>query len=111
MDDILKKFGVKFEDLNTVERDTLLGWVEAMNQNKLTLSTVKEYISRMKDSVAEQLADEPEFERVLIFSFPNRKQILLKARLRNYILFESLLESPERAKKAVEKAVANIKTK
>jgi len=109
MDDILKKFNLKMDDLSSAERDILFGWVEALQQNKMTVSKVKDYITSMKVALEEKLADEPEFVRVFIFSVPNRNQIFMKARLRNYIMLEAFLESPEKAKIAVEKAVANIK--
>lgn len=110
MDEILKRFNLTMDDLTSKERDTLFSWMEALQQNTMTLTRVKEYLTQMKTSLIESLADEPEFISVFIFKLPNRNQIFMKARLRNYILLEAFLESPERAKKAIEKAIGNIKS-
>jgi hypothetical protein len=93
IDKILERFGLKYEDLNAVEKETLNNWLNALSQNNLTIEKIREYIKAMKESV----------ERELTKTDHNTKQdIFLKARLRNYILLEDLLSSPERAKKSIE---------
>ena len=99
MDEILKKVGLKFEDLNTVERDTLYSWMESLNKATLTLDSVRSYISAMRDGVEAELS---------VSKLEKHNDIFLKARMRNYMLLEAFLSSPEKAKKALEKAVAGI---
>lgn len=107
-DTILEQHNLRFEDLTIEERQTLLTWVTALEQGQLNLDKVRSYISDMQSSVSQALVDEPEFNYIFIFKVPNRKQILLKARLKNYILLESLLSSPERAREQINKTLAGI---
>ncbi len=99
INNILEKFGLKYEDLNAVERETLNSWMESLNKNELTLMGVKTYIESMRDSVEDQLAKT---------DLNSKQDIFLKARLRNYMLLEALLSSPEKAQKALERAIAGI---
>ena len=99
MDSILKKFGLKFEDLRPGERETLYSWTESLQQNQLTVDGVKAYISAMKDTVEQELTK---------VNHNSKEDLFLKARLRNYLLLEAFLTSPEKAKKALERAVAGI---
>lgn len=108
VDDALEKLGLKYEELSPVEKDTLFNWDDLLKKNAVTLDTVKEYLERMRDSVEEELVDEPEFNRIFLFRIQNRKQILLKARLKNYLLLLALLGTPEKAKKAIEKQLAGL---
>lgn len=107
-EEILNKFGLKYEDLNTVEKETYNSMISGIKQSSLNSEKLKEYVSRMRYAVEEELVNEPEHIRIFIFKFENRKQIYLKARLRNYMLLEAFLESPKRAKEALERALAGI---
>jgi len=100
MDDLLKKYGLKYEDLNITEKETLNEWLTALNQGQLTLDKIKDYIHTMKDGVEQELTK---------IGHENKQDIFLKARLRNYMLLEAFLESPERVKKLIEKSLVNIK--
>ena len=112
IDELLAKFGLTWDDLDTPghggERDYLMSMVTALEQTPITIQTIKEHIAFNKDLIEQQLIDEPEFNYIFIFKIPNRKQILLKARLRNYLLLEALLSTPERAKKAIEAQLAGM---
>ena len=111
MDEILQRFGLKYDDLNVAEKETLNTMLSSLQQKQLTVERVKEYIHSMRDAVEDELENEPEFTYIFIFRVPNRKEILLKARLRNYRLLEAFLYSPDKAKKAIESAVAGIPPK
>lgn len=109
IDDILEKFNLKYEDLTAVERETLNTWLEALDKSKLTLQGVKTYIATMRDAVEQELTKEsmkrPSFW-AFVFNF--RKDNLLKARLRNYMLLEAFLSTPEKARQALERAMTGI---
>lgn len=99
MDEILQKAGLKFDDLTIAERDTLFDWSKSLQSKQLTVGSIKSYIQSMRFSV----------ERELTETGHNSKQdILLKGRLRNYMLLEAYLESPEKAKVALDQALAGI---
>lgn len=99
MDKILEKLGLKYEDLNHAERKTLDKWMETLNQGRLNVESVKQYVVSMREAVEEELSK----------SDINTKQdIFLKARLRNYLLLEGFLTSPEKAQKEIENAIQGM---
>lgn len=100
--------GIDIETLNSVEKATYLKMLEQVQSAQLTPDRLRDYIISMRDAVARELIDEPEFNYIFIFKVPNRKQILLKARLKNYLLLESFLLSPEKAQEALESMISNI---
>ena len=99
LDKILQKIGLSYEDLNSVERETLDTWMDSLKKNKVTVASTREYISKMKDSVEQDLTKT---------DLNSKQDLFLKARLRNYMLLEAFLLSPERAQKAIEGAVAGM---
>jgi hypothetical protein len=102
IDQILEKVGLKYEDLNTAERETLGTWMEALSRNKLTLEGVKTYVSSMRDSVEQELTKT---------DLNSKQDLLLKARLRNYMLLEAFLSTPEKAQQALERSMAGLVSK
>lgn len=106
--EILERVNLKYEDLNKAEKETLQRWGGELKQKTVTLSTVKDNINAMRSGVERELIDEPEFNYIFIFKVPNRKQILLKARLKNYMMLEALLDSPKKAQEALDQAISTI---
>lgn len=102
LEEFLKQRGLKYEDLNAVEKETYAKMAESLGASQITPERLKDYISQMKYSVEEQLTNEPEYIQMFIFKVRNDKNIFLKARLKNYLLLEAFLNSPDRAKKMIE---------
>lgn len=102
MDELLKKFNLKYEDLNVAEVETLTGWLTAAQESNLTTDKVRDYIRAMKHAVEEELTK---------YDLGSKQDLFLKARLRNYILLDAFLTSPEIARKRLEAALGNIKGK
>ena len=102
------KFGLKIESLNALEKETYLGMVEAVQKAQLSPEKLREYIISMREAVTRELINEPEFNYIFIFRVPNRRQILLKARLQNYVLLEGFLLSPEKAQQNLEAMVSGM---
>ena len=113
IDEILEKFGLTEKDLDTPgykgELQTLLNMQSSIQKGQVSVESTRQYLASMRDAVEKELIDEPEFVRVFVFKVENRKQIYLKARLKNYMLLEAYLSSPERMKEMMENMVANIK--
>lgn len=109
--EIEEKLGLKIENLNTQEKQTYFTMLETVQKAQMTPDKLRDYIISMRDAIARELVDEPEFNYIFIFKVPNRKQILLKARLKNYLLLEAFLTSPEKAKEALESMISNIRGK
>jgi hypothetical protein len=108
---IEEKFGLKIENLNALERETYNKMLEAVQKAQIDHLKLREYIISMRDAIERELINEPEFIRIFLWKVENRKQILLKARLQNYMLLESFLISPERAKQQLEDMVAGMASK
>ena len=100
LDDILQQHNLKFDDLTPVERETAFSMVEALQKSELTIQKIKDYIHTMRDSVEIELTK---------IGHENKQDIFLKARLRNYMLLEAFLVSPEKAKMALDNALKGIK--
>jgi len=99
MDKYLEKFGLKYEDLNPVERETLNAWMEALQKGQLSVEKIKEYVNTMKDAVGQELAKS---------DLGSKQDLFLKARMRNYMLLSGFLTTPEKAKKEMENALSGI---
>ena len=99
VDEILGKKKLAYDDLSKEERETLMMWSQALQNNELTLEKVKGHVASIRDAISGEIS-----------RFDNSKEqdLFLKARLKNIILIEALLSSPERAKKAIEQALAGI---
>lgn len=102
INDILERIGLKFEELNIDERETLNSWMSQLQGNKLVIEDVKKYIHSMKESVEQELTTS---------NIKSKKDLFLKARLRNYVLLESFMTSPEKAQQALEKQLAGLVNK
>ena len=93
IDDIqkyLESLGIKdFDDLRPDEKESYFKLLELAEKSKVTLDDFKSHIKKMRVSVEFALATE---------KLNKDEDKFLKARLKNYILFESLFERPERAK-------------
>jgi len=99
IEEILKKYNLKYEDLKPVEKETLNTWLDALKQGQLTIEKVRDYIRTMRDSVEHELTKS---------SVGNKDDLFLKARLRNLMLIEAFLSTPEKAKQAINRALAGI---
>lgn len=99
IDGILEKMGFTYDKLNTVERETFNKWLGALSNQTLTIDKVKEYVATMRASVEQDLA---------LHDNSRDKDLFLKARLRNYLLLEAMLEAPDKAKKMFEAQLSNL---
>lgn len=99
MDSILENLGLKYEDLTKVERETLAGWVQNLEQSALSVDKIRDYIHTMRDSVETELTKT---------SLNTMEDIFLKARLRNYMLMEAYLSTPIKAREALDRALAGL---
>lgn len=104
----LEDKGIKIEQLSPEEKQTYFSMLEMVQKSQMTPEKLKDYIVSMREAVTKDLVAEPEFIRIFIFKFENRKQILLKARLQNYMLLESFLSSPAKAEEQLKSMIGGI---
>lgn len=100
IDELLKKFNLKYEELTPDERISFHTMLDAIQEKSLTVEKIKEYITNMKYAVEQELVKT---------GHENKQDIFLKARLKNYMLLEAFLSSPAKAKKALEQSLSNIR--
>ncbi len=102
IDELLTKVGLKYEDLNSSEKETLNVWMEALQKGQLSVEKIKEYISAMREAVENEVAKS---------DLGSKQDLFLKARLRNYLLLESFLSTPAKAKEQIENAISSMTKK
>lgn len=122
VDEILAKRGLKLEDLTSEEQETLFTWMQAIDNNQINTSVIRDYIHKMEEGVSQELANLQEtpttWLSLLCFLVPligiirkwylDQHKVYLLARQRNYFLLQSMLSTPEKARKAIERQVAGI---
>jgi len=99
---ILERIGLKYEDLTPDERTTLNEWSEGLAKKEIGVSDIRTHISSMKESVEKDLTKT---------DLNSKQDLFLKARLRNYMLLDAFLSTPEKAKKAIERQIAGLVSK
>lgn len=106
--DKLEEKGINISSLNPIEKETYFKMLETVQKSQLTPEKLREYITYMREAVERELVKEPEFNYIFIFKVPNRNQIMLKARLFNYLLLESFVLSPEKAEKQLDEMINGL---
>lgn len=99
IDKLLEKAGLTYEELTSAERDTLGTWMDSLQKSKISISSVKGYIASMRDAVEMELTKT---------DLNSKQDLLLKARLKNYMLLEAYLSTPEKAKEALNRAISGM---
>lgn len=102
IDKLLEKFNLKYDDLNPFEKETLNTMLQAVQKGQISIPKLRDYISQMKYAVENELTK---------VDFGSKQDTFLKARLRNYMLLEAFLISPEKAQEQLEAALANMMPK
>ena len=65
--EIEEKMSLKIDSLNALEKETYFKMLETVQKAQMTPEKLKQYIVSMRDAVAKELINEPEFNRVFIF--------------------------------------------
>jgi len=109
--ELLEQRGLKYEELNAAERETLNGWYKALSEKTLSVGDIQDNTRRLIEAVENQLADLKESTSFWSWLFNRKKDIYLKARLKNYLMLYDFLTGPEKARKHIEQSINNIKPK
>lgn len=101
MDEILQAMGfntngARWDSMTPDERETARQWVESVQQNQMTVDRIKDFIGRMRQSVEAELTKH---------DLSKEQDLFLKARLRNLLMLDAFLKTPEEAKKALQTAL------
>lgn len=99
MDEILQRVGLKYDDLSSSERETLNSWLSAIDNQQLTLDGVRIFIHSLRENIENELVN---------VGHNSKEDIFMKARLRNIMLIESFLTSPQKARQSLDRALAGI---
>jgi len=101
LDKLLKKHNLTWEELTSEEKATLNSWINAVQERALTVEKIRNYIADMKSGIEKQLA---------VTDLDSKNDLFLKARLRNIILLEAMVSTPDQAQRALDAALSNITT-
>lgn len=107
--DLLEKFNLGLDDLNSAERQTLNDWLGKLQTKQLTLPDVQTYIAAMISGIERELAGLEAPPSIVSWLFNNRRTLYLRARLKNCLMLQDFMLGPERAKKWIETQLANVK--
>jgi hypothetical protein len=99
IDDLLKQSGLKYEELKVPEKEQLNVWVNEIQKSQLSVEKIRVYISSMREAVEKELTKH---------DLDSKQDLFLKARLRNYILLEAFLSTPQKAKEQVENLITSM---
>jgi hypothetical protein len=108
---LLEKHGLKIEELNSAERETLDKWSQAWQKNEMSVEKIKELLEQLIDATQKELSDLKESTSLFSWLFNRKKDIFTKARLRNYLTLRDFIAGPERARKFIEENLKNINKK
>lgn len=94
---LLESRGIKdFDELREDEKKTYLEMLQMVESAKITLDDYRRFVKALRQSVENELANyRPGFLRRW---WDGDKDSMLKARLKNLILFESFFDRPDKAK-------------
>lgn len=109
INNLLEEHGLKLEELNSAERETLEKWSKAWQQQEISVPKIKELLEQLIESTLKELADLKEATSFWSFLFNRNKDIFLKARLKNYLMLRDFISGPERARNFIEENLKNIK--
>lgn len=109
-DDILKSFGltnITFEQLTPGEKESYREIVDLQSKTVLTMEDFKKFITNIKNKAAVSAA-----EFIVVTEADKIKDAHLKARLATYITIEMFVNTPDRAREALNrmKSHAGIKS-
>lgn len=106
---LLERAGLTFDDLNKAERDTLFSWMEDLSKKTLTVEGVKHHVAGLVEAVQRELAGIEEPKTLWGRLFQHKRDLYLKARLKNYLMLQDFVTSPDRAQRWIEEQVKGLK--
>ena len=109
MEELFVKFGIKREDMNAQELETLERWAQSLSQSQVTIPDLKNYLNEMITALERELTGHDYPKGFVELLFRKKRLRHLKARLHNYILLRDFLVAPEKARSYVEKHLSNLK--
>jgi len=108
---LLEKYNLTYDQLNTSERETVMRWAKALETKTLTPEDIKAHINSLIVALEKDLAGLEAPTSLWAWLFTSKRDIYLKARLKNYLLLQDLLSGPERARQFIEAHLQNFKSK
>lgn len=111
MNEFSEKFRYRGADYNVnyVEKGKLLEMVALIEKQEMTIDKWKEKIRELIDAVNEELAEFDQPKTIWEYLFSNKKQLYLRARLKNYMILYSVLTAPDKLRKQLEEMLKNLK--
>lgn len=105
----LSRYNLKYEDLNSSEKETLIQWSEALSKKTITVNKIKDHLDYLIKSLEKDLTELEKSTSLWTAIFNWKRDYYLKARLKNYLLLQDFLTSPEKAQAFIEQSISNLK--
>jgi hypothetical protein len=109
LSNLLDKYGIKYDDMNALERETFDSWSKSLASKQLTLTDVETHVKSLIEAVNKDLADLKESTSFWTYLYQWKRDTYLKARLRNYMMLYDFLTAPAKARQFIEQSLQNIK--
>jgi hypothetical protein len=107
--ELLQKYKVREEDLNSDERATLERWAKSVSQTTLNVEAIKDFNESLITAIEKDLAELTESTTFWHVLFHRKRDIYLKARLKERLMMRNFLQGPEKARKWLEQSLQNLK--
>lgn len=95
---LLEKLGLKYENLTEAEKKTYQEWSDVLSQPEITIEDLKKFIPTQLDVLEQQQTD---------YQNSEKKDLYLKACIRNLKMIQAFILGPEQRKAWVEKNINN----
>jgi Holliday junction resolvasome RuvABC ATP-dependent DNA helicase subunit len=109
MDELLNKFGIDRDSLNSQEAEILDQWSKQLNSMTLGVKDIENYISQMILALEKELLGYDTPKTFTTYIFRGRRLKNIEARLYNYLLLKDFLTAPQKARDIMEKQILNLK--
>ena len=97
--EILTKLGLKYEDLNSDEKETYRNWEEVLVNKEMTMENIKQFLNTVILQIETDLIQPDNSDK---------KDSFLKAQLRCYKTILFFIESPKQSKDYLEAYLSTL---
>ena len=109
--ELLEKMGLKWEDLNTAEKQYLEDLERSYQVKELTLADITKFVNGSIDGIVNELVAYKEPESMVKWLFRRKRRIHLEARLKNLLMLREFISAPAKAREVLQKMMKNREKK
>lgn len=107
--ELLEKYNLKYEDLNTAEKQYLEDLEKNFTVKELTVADIQRFINGSIDALTNELVSYNVPDNFVKYFFTKKRRIHVEARLKNLMMMRDFISSPAKAKETVERMLKTLK--